>query len=323
MFISTVFSEKKLFTNTKNDSVNNFFRKILHSFRVYNFISIIAQLPFWICYTGFLILIAIGIMAFFNIDYTVDTINQKSEYIRLIKIQEKFINLEDSDEELDVFKLQLRSDKVLYEQPFELMKYYRDDWEFKMEDFEKLSSICDDFNGFNTRIPFSFFEEYIIEKYSDHSETWQAMMIIRALIAHLATRVNKVYIFIKGYSDTTPNESWIMQLNPKYHYNQIEYYKADNPLYTSYVIDNDNLKKITVPQKNNLSEGSYSNEDLPFLRAKFVLENYIIDFLQNCTEVEFDAGILEGEVIGKHDKIMRNVEVYIVVKRNMFNRLVN
>jgi len=231
------------------------------------------------------------------------------------------VGLNDADETPEVFKLTLRSNKILYEQPFEPMKYYRDSWEFRNQDFENLTRICDDFGGLNVRLPFSFFEEYVIDKYENNSQAWQVMMIIRGVIAHLAVRVDKVYVFVKGYSDTTENESWEGYLNKDYFYEDIPYYRAINKMFTSYLIADDNINIVNIPQEEDIGKGMYSNRDLPFLRAKFVMDNYIVNFLTECTNVEFKAGILEGEVISGNDQKMRNVEVYIVVKRNIINKL--
>ncbi len=317
----------RLFENGKQikgvTKIGNFLRLICSNKNLFRSLIILVKLPFWIFYISCIGVSIWVFVAFFKIDYTIDSLNKTNEYVKLIELQDKFINIKYLDENLEIFRIQLNTNNVLFEQPFEPMKYYRDSYDFYNEDRNKLTSLCRDFNGFNTRIPFSYFEKYVIDKYKTESKSWQTIMMLRGIIAHLANRVDKVYLFVKGYSDTTPNEDWRLYLSKGEMYNVIEYYEASNSLYTTYEINPQMKKMVNLPLDKNLPKNMYSNADLPLLRAKFVQEKYINEFLKECTNIEFESGILEGQVLNKSIEQMRNVEVFIAVKRNLFNKLVD
>jgi hypothetical protein len=298
-----------------------FFKSFSNKKVIYAKTSIIYTAIFLLLIFPFTILTIKHVLYFFSIDYSIDSINKKSSYINFVKIQDKFIEFQDEENELDVFRFQLKKDNVLYNQPFEPMIYFRRSLDFKNEDQERLLSLYEIFNKINMSLPLSFFEEYILEKYKEYDKIRQTIMIISTVIAHLSTKAEKIYILVKGYSDTTSNEEWTMPLNLKYYYDDVSYYPTLDKLYTNYKIGPNYLETIKIPQKKNIPSGKYTNKDLPILRAKFVLENYIINFFQNSNDIKFESGILEGQVIDGKSEVMRNVEVYIAVKRNLFNQI--
>ncbi len=115
---------------------------------------------------------------------------------------------------------------------------------------------------------------------------------------------------MKGYADKSKGD-WQRKLDKKYAYGEIDYYTSLSPDKKLYYINPNNLITHFVPHNPNVPSGYYTNDDLPFLRAKYVLENHIINNLSYCFPTIKTIGVLEGEILEKEQPDLRNTEVYV------------
>jgi hypothetical protein len=240
---------------------------------------------------------------FFEIDHTIDELNKKSEYIEAVKMADSFIKVKDDD--CKSYKIKLRRDKRIYEQPFDLMRYTRQRTDIETKDKIEWGKLCKALEDGNNGIPTS-----ILVKDIEDEKTISALA---NLFAELKRSTGKISVYIKGYADSQ-TEFWQRKLEKNSEYLDIKYYKADDFFKNSYVIDDANLLVHSVPGESLLvKQGYYGNADLPFLRAKYVFENYFKGYLQECLGSDASGGILEGVVLDGKGADVRNTEVYVTL----------
>jgi hypothetical protein len=114
-------------------------------------------------------------------------------------------------------------------------------------------------------------------------------------------------VLVKGYADGQMTE-WTRELKSgKYHYLEIPIYPMTNPGSENPFEYVRNIEIRHVPE-------SYSNRDLPNLRAMFVRDNLIVPFLSACnTWGNVQVSILEGYEFTDWNPLERKVQVYLVL----------
>lgn len=243
---------------------------------------------------------------YINIDFLATEISDKNEYIELQKVKKKFIKIDSKDKECESYKIRITEKNIFHEQPFESMKYTRNKSNFELMDKESWNSVCWQLSNINQELPLSFITENIEEK--------EGIKILQTLFADMKNKVSDISIFVKGYADDE-DQKWSRNLSKDNKYNDIDYYMADDDFKTSYTIADKRISTHQIKNQKN-GEDSYTNKDLPFLRAKYVLDNYFDKFLKGCIDDKIKTGILEGVVLDKKSPEIRGTEVYVTLCGN-------
>lgn len=230
------------------------------------------------------------------LDSTMEKISKNNQYIQIIKTKESFLKV--SGKNCNTYLLKTRNSK-LFEQPFELKKYTRSKFDFHKEDQEKLKKYCNIFSDINKGVPAS----YIAQKFKDNS-TFPALLMSIIEIAHnIENKTDEIHLYVKGHADRSHTD-WKATLDNDYFFEKINYYKLNHTDKSTYLISGNQISTRSIKKSN------YNNNDLPFLRGKYVHEEYLKPF-QNCSDKITKTGILEGEVIDIKDKNFRNTEIYV------------
>lgn len=240
---------------------------------------------------------------YINIDFLATEISDKNEYIELQKVKKKFIKVDSKDKECKSYKIRIAEKNIFHEQPFESMKYTRNNSNFELVDKEKWNSVCWQLSNINQELPLSFITENIEEK--------EGIKLLQTIFADMKSKVSDISVFVKGYADNE-NQEWSRNLSKNNQYSKIDYYKADDDFKTSYTIDDNKISTHKIKIQEN-GKASYTNNDLPFLRAKYVLDNYFDKFLKGCIDENIKTGILEGVVLDKKAPEIRGTEVYVTL----------
>lgn len=250
-------------------------------------------------------LIALGIFVFLIktnnkviwIDSTIEEISNKNKYIEVVKLKNNMIKIPEKN--CMTYKIKLRTDSIILNQPFSKEKYIRTNKQKILEDREKIDSLCSILENIDKGVPAS----YITEKFKSDNPLFVASSVILEVINKTSKSVNEIHLFVKGYADASQSE-WSDMLEPEYNYKMINYYPVIKNKEGQYVITDSNI------QTHELKNGSYKNVDLPLLRSQFVHNEYLKK-LKDCSKKITKTGILQGKVINEKSEYLRNTEVYI------------
>ncbi len=121
----------------------------------------------------------------------------------------------------------------------------------------------------------------------------------------------KTTIYVKGFADGSHELGWSRPLEKTHFYDYIEYIpKSDRhpPVDFDYFYDD----TMTATKINAKGDGRYRNDDLPNLRAKYIVEELIKPQIK-IHGLDTDIKILEGKVIDrvKDKSNLRFVNIYI------------
>ncbi len=105
----------------------------------------------------------------------------------------------------------------------------------------------------------------------------------------------QVKLFIQGSADISGNETFRGKLNPDYRYNEV----------TLLPLDEDEEHFLSEPQALDIPPNSFTNQDLPNLRAQ-----YLKEIMGSYTE-KFDPLVLEGVVQETLGEEKRNAVIYL------------
>ena len=222
--------------------------------------------------------------------------NANNEYIKIQKMQNLLIYI--NSKPCDSYQITIRDSKILYEQTFDRYKYTRNAYKIKNLDFKQLDKICNDLEKLNNGIPLPLLIQ------GEQDERIKALIALGNILYEIKEKSKSLHIFVKGYADKTSGK-WIRKLDKNYEYRNIAYYKATSQLKNTYYISEKNKTNYTI------KENKYTNEDLPFLRSQFVLDNYKDNNLISCFPNITNTGILEGEEYPMYLPNSRNTEVYV------------
>jgi|GEM_PF-5111893 len=126
------------------------------------------------------------------------------------------------------------------------------------------------------------------------------------LITDLTVGAEKVEIFIRGYADKG-GKKVIGKLDPAYLYDGFDYLPATDGIFKTYSL---------TPAKRWMLNKEYKNEDLPFLRGEFILENYIrpeYGKKVECAENIVHIYLLEGITYDEVDRDDRRVDIFMKI----------
>ncbi|MFZ1567476.1 MAG: hypothetical protein WAT29_01545 [Thiolinea sp.] len=271
------------------------------SFIALKFISSMALIIFMIG-VGALTLYTMALYKPVNFKAYPDEKLASNEYIEIQKIKDTLILVE--NKKCDAYRIVLRDSKILYEQPFDLQKYTRNNIEAKTRDSQVIDTVCKNLGRLNNGIPLHLLLA------NEDNDYIKALSAIGAILYEASSKASELHIFVKGYADKSKGD-WQRKLDKKYAYGEIDYYTSLSPDKKLYYINPNNLITHFVPHNPNVPSGYYTNDDLPFLRAKYVLENHIINNLSYCFPTIKTIGVLEGEILEKEQPDLRNTEVYV------------
>lgn len=118
--------------------------------------------------------------------------------------------------------------------------------------------------------------------------------ILAEIYVALATlsQNSKIEIFIKGYADGGASVNWAKKIS------EIPLYKYDTIKYLPVISTQVGSLNPTSYQRNattyHIVDSLYYNKDLPFLRAEFVKNDFILPFIASCSASIQDIHILQG-----------------------------
>lgn len=187
----------------------------------------------------------------------------------------------------------------MLDQPFQEKKYIRNNNIDFLEDKHKLNEICDVLQNTNKGIPGS----QIAEMINSDNSLYTISRIVLEIANNLDNKISEIHLYSRGYADGSKNE-WKEQLDKDHGYKDIYYYGSVDKFNEDFIIDDKNLKS------HKITDNYYNNSDLPFLRSKYVDDNYL-SYLQNCSSKITKTGILEGRIINGSIEKMRTAEIYI------------
>jgi hypothetical protein len=240
-----------------------------------------------------------------DIDFSVNELNKKNTYIELQKVRDDFIIVNDKSKDCSSYKINLRTGNTLHQQPFKAAMYTRGTLEKEQQDKAAWDNLCWNLKNREMNLPLSLLGENI--------EKLEILSALQNTIAELNKQTGEIGIYIKGYADAQ-NTTWKKPLLKGFEYHNINYYKANDTFKSNYEIDDANIKThITSAIDDIKPDGSYKNDDLPYLRSQYVLDNYINNFLIGCMGEKIKTGILEGVVLNQKEPDTRNTEVYITL----------
>lgn len=225
-----------------------------------------------------------------------------NEYLEIQKMKDILILVDNKS--CDAYRIVLRNSKILYEQSFDLQKYTRTNIESKTKDGKVIDQVCKNLERLNNGIPLH------ILLADEKNEYIQALSAIGAVLYEASSKSSELHLFVKGYADKSKG-NWTRKLEEKYLYKEIKYYTSLSTDKNLYYISEKTLVTHFVPYDPDIRNGYYSNEDLPFLRANYVLENHIKNNLSYCFPKIQTTGILEGEILDQEKPELRNTEVYV------------
>lgn len=120
----------------------------------------------------------------------------------------------------------------------------------------------------------------------------------------------KIKLLVRGFADGEKS-SWSRKINTMpYDYKEVKYFPVKNG---EECRDFNFIYKDTIATMN-IENGIYSNEHLPNLRAKYILEEFIIPLIEvNGLKDKVEVGILEGKEYFRSNHIegLRMVEFII------------
>lgn len=117
------------------------------------------------------------------------------------------------------------------------------------------------------------------------------------------SKINYIWFFARGYADKSLNPKQKYLLDKDYPYQVINYYPIQEK--DKYLISSEYVSTLIL--KDNV----FTNQDLPYLRSKFVLNEYFKDIF-NSLQIPHNLGILEGKVLKEKDSTYRKVDIYIL-----------
>lgn len=120
---------------------------------------------------------------------------------------------------------------------------------------------------------------------------------------------SKAEILVKGYADGQMNDWKRPLLRGRYEYRDIKMYPIAEP---------DSMNPFTYihSEVSHKIDSNYNNNDLPNLRAKFVMEDLIKPFLhnRNCINSQnIETHILQGYEYREIDSVKRKVQIFILL----------
>ena len=258
-----------------------------------------------LCIAGIIISIYNTTNDTIDIDFAVNELNKKNTYIELQKVRDDFIIVNDKSKDCSSYKINLRTGNTLHQQPFKAAMYTRGTLEKEQQDKAAWDNLCWNLKNREMNLPLSLLGENI--------EKLEILSALQNTIAELNKQTGEIGIYIKGYADAQ-NTTWKKPLLKGFEYHNINYYKANDTFKSNYEIDDANIKThITSAIDDIKPDGSYKNDDLPYLRSQYVLDNYINNFLIGCMGEKIKTGILEGVVLNQKEPDTRNTEVYITL----------
>lgn len=237
----------------------------------------------------------------FELDYAIEELNAKDKFIQAQKVKDDFINI--NDKSCDSYQIRIKNEKIFHEQPFETKTYTRNQAIEYKQDKTDWGKLCDKFELAQYGFP--------VSSLAGNVEDMKFISAFQNFFATLLKSDGEIHVLVRGYADKT-NNSWRKPLLKDYFYEETKYYKANDSFKSSYTINSNNIETHKTPI-DNIGKGFYNNNDLPYLRAKFVLDKYFDGFLKSCIKSKSSSGILEGEISQEKNPQNRNVEVYITV----------
>ncbi|UJS24708.1 hypothetical protein [Thiothrix winogradskyi] len=231
------------------------------------------------------------------IDSTIEEISKKNDYIEIIKLNDKFLEIEGKT--CNSYLLKIKDDNILLDQPFGEKKYTRNNELDLLNDKSKLNKICDLLANTNKGVPGS----QLVEMTNSDNSLYKISKIALEIANNLDNKISEIHLYVKGYADKSRTD-WKDKLDKKYHYQDIPYYISMDKFNEKYIISNENINL------HKITDDYYVNSDLPFLRSKYVEDNYL-SYLQGCSNKITKTGILEGRIINENLEKMRTTEIYI------------
>jgi hypothetical protein len=240
-----------------------------------------------------------------QLDSAINELNKKSEYIKLQKEKEKIITVNDPKQDCETYVLNINTSKIFQEQVFDKMQYTRSSSQQQNNDKILWENTCKTLTLRDMKIPSSIIGENV--------ENFEVLAVFQNLLKEVKKQKGTLSIYVKGYADKESNK-WKKPLNQEYAYNEIPYYKSNDTFQSSYKIEDANLRRFIVSGRvQNKFDGYFNNDDLPYLRANYVLDNYIKKYLTSCLQEPIKTGILEGRVIDQFEPKNRNTEIYVML----------
>ncbi|WP_020396011.1 hypothetical protein [Thiolinea disciformis] len=197
------------------------------------------------------------------IDSTIAEISKKSEYVEIVKINDNFIQIEGKT--CKNYLLRIKDDNILLNQPFLEKKYTRNTEADFLADKVKLNEMCGIIKNINKGVPGS----QIVEMTNSDNSFYKISKVTLEIANNLGNKVNELHLYVKGYADKSRTE-WREKIDEKYDYRDIFYYHSADRFNEEYIINAKNIKLYKIIGDN------YTNLDLPFLRAKYVADNYLV-----------------------------------------------
>jgi len=171
----------------------------------------------------------------------------------------------------------------------------------------------DDFNRDFKYKNFEANKYYVTNIHEDYKKFDGFEEALQSTISHNEKNIDSVWIFIRGYADTSNAQDKFYPMLKGYEYKTIEYYdyNATKKLYSI----NPYLVKTKILHNNQ-----FKNDDLPYLRAQFVYKEYFKKLSQTLdTSLKVNFAILKNEPTDIVNSKSRKVETYISFCQTKFS----
>lgn len=234
-----------------------------------------------------------------DFDYAIEELNKKDEFIEAVRLREKIIIAEGKD--CTSYKIRIKKDSIFHTQPFDSMTYTRSPADIELHDREQWSQLCENIKLTKHGFPVSYVTTDL--------EKGEIIKLFQNLYVLLSEYQGTIGVHVRGHADMQKT-LWQRKLEDKYKYEKINYYRASG-LMGTYSIDDSNFASHNVPRAETTKFGYYGNDDLPYLRAKFVYDNYFREYLKECIGEKAHGGILEGVILPIESPELRNTDIFV------------